>query len=256
MPHEVRNFVTSLKTKVRSATFVLTLLASDAAKAGPPYITDDPEPTRNGGWENYLFVSGITTPSEATGQAGLELNYGAAENLQLSLTLPVDYASTRGLRAATGDVDAGVKYRFLHPPDGSWLPDAAIFPALTIPTGSQIFSTGHASFFMPLWLGKDFGKWSTFGGGGYVINPGGGQRNFALAGWALTRSLGSRLNIGVELYHQTAATAGASGSTNIGVGAVYQMTKQWAVMASGGPGLERPSHPASSAFYISLQFTN
>ena len=234
------------------AACLLALATACPARAGPPYVTDDPEPTRTGGWENYVFVSGTDTPGASAGQAGIELNYGAAANLQLSLTLPADYIAARGLRAGAGDFDAGIKYRLLHPPAGSWLPDAALFPALTVPTDARGFSTGHAAAFVPLWLEKDFGRWSLFGGGGYDLNPGAGQKDYGLAGCALTRSFGDRLSLGLEAYHQTPATAGGSGATNIGLGTIYQVSRHWALMASGGPGLQS----RSSAFYFSLQYTD
>ena len=237
-----------------AAILTFALLTTIAARAGPPYVTDDPEPTRTGGWENYIFVSGTNTSGGTTGQAGFELNYGAAENLQLTLTVPSDYVSVRGPRAAAGDIDASVKFRFLHPSGDGWLPDAAIFPALAIPTGAGIVSTRHASLFVPVWLEKDAGPWATFGGGGYDLNPGSGQKNFALVGWALTRALGPRLSVGLELYHQTSNTSGGAASTNIGIGTIYQMTKHWALMASGGPGLA--PRTANTSFYLSLQFTN
>ncbi len=244
--------------RFRAAAFVAIAAGSTAgvAGAGPPYTTDDPEPTPAGGWENYVFVTGVAKPGETAGQTGLELNYGGAQDLQLSLSVPLDYDDRHALRAGGGDVDLGVKYRLLHPPANSWLPDAAIFPSLTLPTGSRAFDTGHPTFFLPLWLEKDLGKWSIFGGGGYQVNPGGNQRNFALVGWAATYSFSERLNLGVEIYHQTPASIGGPALTNLGFGAIYQMTDHWAVMASGGPGLQTPSRSGSSAFYASLQFTN
>ncbi len=184
------------------------------------------------------------------------MNYGGAPDLQLTLTLPEDYASSHDIRAALGDLTLAAKYRFLHAREGSWLPDAAIFPALTLPSGSRRSDTGHASLFIPIWPEKNFGTWSTFGGGGFDANPGVGQRNYALLGWAVTRSFGERLNLGVEIYHQTPSNAGGMAQTNLGVGATFQMTKHWAVMASGGPDLEKPSRSGATAFYVSLQFTN
>ncbi len=244
------------KRRPALALLAAALTVAAPAWAGPPYVTDDPEPTRTGGWENYALVSGVNTPGETAGVAGAELNYGAAENLQLSALLPLAFDSTHGLRAGTGDVQLSAKYRFLHPPEGSWLPDAAVFPALTLPTAPRRLDTGHASVFLPIWLEKDFGKWSTFGGGGYDINPGQGQRDYGLVGWAVTRAVSKRLNLGVELYHQTPATIGGPAFTNLGFGAIYQLTKHWALMASGGPGLQHSAHVNDSAFYASLQFTN
>ena len=231
-------------------------LTAYSAWAGPPYITDDPEPTPTGGWENYLYVSGTNTPGTTAGQAGVELNYGAASNLQLSLTVPENYVLSNGLRGGGGDLDIGAKYRFLRSTGDSWLPDAAVFPAVTVPTGARGFGAGQASLFIPVWMEKDFGKWSTFGGGGYDVNPGVGRRDYVLAGWAVTRSFGEHLNLGMEIYHQTPTISGGAALTNLAFGVIYQMTKHWAVMASGGPGLQEPSRSGVSAFYISLQFTN
>ena len=233
-----------------------TLTLAGPALAGPPYVTDDPEPTRTGGWENYAFVSGANTPGETAGEAGVELNYGGAPDLQLSLDLPLAFDGARPFRAAGGDVQASLKYRFLHQSDGGWTPDVAVFPAVTLPTGAGAFHTGHVSAFLPVWGQKDFGKWSIFGGGGYDVNPGAGQRDYGLVGVALTRSFGKRLNLGVELYHETPQTIGGAAITNLGVGAIFQLTKHWALMASGGPGLQAPARSETSAFYFSLQFTN
>ncbi len=240
----------------RVAATAIAWLTTCPAWAGPPYVTDDPEPTRTGGWENYLYVSGASTQGALAGQAGLELNYGAAPNLQLSLTLPEYYVSSHGLRAGIGDLDVGAKYRFLHPPDESWLPDAAVFPAVSVPSGARGLGTGHTSLFVPVWLQKDVGNWSIFGGGGYDFDPGGGQRNHGLAGWALTRNFGQRFNLGIEVYYQTSATTGGNASVNIGLGAIYQVTRHWALMASAGPGLQKPSQSAGSAFYVALQYTD
>jgi hypothetical protein len=42
----------------RGGLLVLALWAATASPsiAGPPYVTDDPEPTDTGHWENYLFT--------------------------------------------------------------------------------------------------------------------------------------------------------------------------------------------------------
>ena len=231
------------------------LSGTPPATAGPPYVTDDPEPTRTGGWENYLYASGTNLNGGTAGQAGVELNYGGAPDLQLSLSLPLAF-DTGDARFGGGDLNVSAKYRFLHAPEGSWLPDAAVFPAVGLPTGARTFDTGHPSLFLPLWLEKDFGRWSTFGGGGYDINPGRDQRDYALVGWAVTRQVCKRLNLGVGLYYQTPAGVGGPSLTNLGFGAIYQISRHWALLASGGPGLQAPSRSGHATFYASLQFTN
>jgi hypothetical protein len=42
----------------RPWAFFVALLAPAIAIAGPPYLTDDPQPTESGHWEIYSFVQG------------------------------------------------------------------------------------------------------------------------------------------------------------------------------------------------------
>jgi hypothetical protein len=37
------------------AALPFTFPVLNSTWAGPPYVTDDPEPTCTGGWENYVF---------------------------------------------------------------------------------------------------------------------------------------------------------------------------------------------------------
>ena len=231
------------------------LLFSTQALAGPPYVTDDPEPTAKGHWEDYTFASGTNVPGQTQGAGGLDLNYGAAKDLQLSAVLSLGYSRCAGYRVGLGDLELGAKYRFVHQTDGGWLPDVSVFPALDLPTGARAFGTGHASLSLPIWMEKDFGKWSAFGGGLYDINPGAGNRNFGLLGWALTRAVTDRLNLGAEIYHQTPQTTGGRALTAVGFGAVYQLTTHWALLASAGPGLQREKEAGQSAFYVAVELT-
>ncbi len=87
-----------------------------------------------------------------------------------------------------------------------------------------------------------------FEGGGYDVNPGRSQQNYGVVGVAVAWQVSERLNLGVEAYHQTPALAGGSSLTNLGFGAIYPLTEHWAVMASGGPGLQTPTRSGLSAF--------
>jgi hypothetical protein len=44
--------------------------------------------------------------------------------------------------------------------------------------------------------------------------------------------------------------------TNVALGIIYQMSKHFALMASGGPGVESPAQSGQAAFYASIQYTN
>jgi hypothetical protein len=72
------------------------LVLAAPAHAGPPYTTDDPEPTDTGHWEDRLFLDSLQTPGLTTSQTGFDINYGAAKDLQLTLLAPLDYESGGG----------------------------------------------------------------------------------------------------------------------------------------------------------------
>jgi hypothetical protein len=81
-----------------------------------------------------------------------------------------------------GDTEVGMKYRLVHQTGA--LPDIGVFPLIQIPTGDREngLGNGEAQYFLPLWLQKDFGKWTTYGGGGYWINPGPGNKDYWFTG--------------------------------------------------------------------------
>jgi hypothetical protein len=63
------------------ALIVLWWLALTAANAGPPYRTDDPEPTPLGHYEFYTFSTGTVVRDDTSGSLpALELNYGLIPN--------------------------------------------------------------------------------------------------------------------------------------------------------------------------------
>lgn len=196
------------------------------AVAGPPYVTDDPEPTETAHWENYLFA----TAQGDEGQAGLDLNYGGAKDLQLTAFIPLEWQRS-GRIAGLAPIELAVKYRFLHPAEGSWLPDVALYPSVNLPTGP--FSSGRASVLLPAWAQKEFGPWSVFGGGGYTWNP--GERNFWRGGIAVQRKLTEALSLGAEYYHQGADRADHHAQNGANLAVLFKATKRWSVIAAGGP---------------------
>ena len=72
------------------------LLESTSAFAGPPYVTDDPEPTDYQHFEIYTFADGTATRDGRDGETGIDFNYGGAEDLQLTAVVPVAYETPRG----------------------------------------------------------------------------------------------------------------------------------------------------------------
>ena len=222
-----------MKLWVKLAGLAL-LSTGTAATAGPPYLTDDPEPTDLGHWEIYSFAAGTISHGTFDGAAGFDLNYGALPEVQLTATLPLDIVHDGGTHAGVGDIELGVKYRFIHGRTAS----VAIFPRVILPTADHRFGTGHAQLLLPVWAQSDFGAWSLFGGGGYMINPGSGNRNFWQEGIALTRSMSEKVSIGAEVTHQGAEETGGHRTTALGVGGIIQLGGPFAWLVSGGPAFE------------------
>lgn len=215
----------------------LTCIAAPLS-AGPPFLTDDPEPTDTGHWEIYApLIDSAGRGADFGGSAGVEMNYGAAPNLQLTLALPTAYAhDAGGWHWGTGDVEFGAKYRFYH--DETAGLSIAVFPSMTLPTGSNGMSAGKVTAFLPVWAQKDVGPWSVFGGGGYAINPGAGNHDYWTGGVALTRKISSRLLLGIEADQQGADTDGGTASTSLGFGGIYQLKGSLRLLGSAGPTFE------------------
>jgi hypothetical protein len=236
------------------------LLLATPAVAGPPFRTDDPETVDFQHFEMTAFSIGTKTAGGWSGSLpAYEVNYGALPNLQLHAIIQQGYSAPAGGRIgfAQGDVELGAKYRFIVPGDDDWFPQVGVFPTIEVPVGNQKlgFSTGHAQVFLPIWLQKDFDPWTVYGGGGYWINPGAGNKNYSFFGAALWRKVTGKLNIGVEVFHQTSSAAGIKESTGFNVGTTYDVSENWHLLASVGTGLQNRSETNQLSYYLALQLT-
>jgi hypothetical protein len=196
-------------------SLVALLLLSSPASAGPPYISDDPEPTDYQHWELYLFSQG------------------------------------------THAMEFGVKYRFIEQGKTSWIPSVALYPLLEAPTGDAArgLGTGRTHAFLPLWIQKDFGDWTTFGGGGYWINPGAGNKNHWFVGWVLERKITDKLTLGVELFHRTPDEIGSMQPTGFNIGGIYDSTDRYHFLFSFGKGLQHAKETNEFSWYIGFELT-
>lgn len=236
----------------RVAAWLLVACLPQSALAGPPFLTDDPEPTETGHWEIYApLVEAAGQGADVEGAVGVELNYGALPNLQLTLGLPAHYThDATGWRWGAGDVEFSAKYRLFN--DEAAGLQVALFPGITVPTGSNGMGNRRVSALLPLWVQKDAGPWSIFGGGGYAINPGADNQNYWTGGIAVARKVGKRLLLGVEADRQGADTIGGHGSTSLGLGGIYQLKAPFRLLASGGPTFVDRGGPAGFHAFLAL----
>ena len=242
-------------SNMRILALSLILFCSAPALAGPPYVTDDPQPTDYHQFEIYLFNGGTNTRDGTSGATGIDFNYGGARDLQLTAVLPLtfDDPNTGATATGIGNVELAAKYKFLHQDDSGL--DVAFFPRLFLPAISANAGKNHFSLLLPLFVGKSWDDWSTFGGGGCTINHGGGSQNFCQTGWTVTRQFTPKLNIGVEIYHETANTIGGKATTGLDVGAVYEINEIFHLMARVGPGIQNAADTNRYAWYVALLST-
>ena len=263
----------ALRTRLALAECTLLtvfLLWSGVCLAGPPFLTDDPVPVDVGQWEiNNHSLATFAKGAFAGVSPGMDANYGAIQNVQLHLLVPFALAQSSGMRTqwGLGDVEIGAKYRFLTTTEKDWWPQIAFYPFLDFPTGNadRGLGTGATHMFLPIWVQKDFGKWSTYGGGGYWINPGPGNLNFWYAGWVVQYQATDALSLGGELFHATSLSTGEPGSvgfplgskdtTGFNFGGIYDLNKTYHILFSFGHGLENASASNLFSYYLALRVT-
>lgn len=98
----------------------------------------------------------------------------------LAIVLQADDQGTG--RYGFGDTEVGVKVRFLQERD--WVPMVGVFPIAKLPSGDSQkgLRSGNVQVFLPVWLQKSLGAWTTYEGGGYWINPGTGNKDYWFIG--------------------------------------------------------------------------
>ena len=227
----------------------------ETAFAGPPFLTDDPEPVPFKHWEAYLFstVDDKHKQTDATGPA-FEFNVGALPNLQVHLVIPMAYSSPAdGPRAyGLGDIEFGLKYRFIQETDNR--PQVGIFPMLEIPTGDDKRGLGNGKAWgrLPLWLQKSWGPWTTYGGGGYAINPAPEARNYFFGGWLLQRDFGEKLTLGGEIFAQGRSSDDIRSFAVFNLGGYFKITPNFQLLFAGGHTLAGGRHTLG---YLGLYWT-
>lgn len=224
------------------------------AFAGPPFLTDDPATTPRGEYEILLFGTQTSLADGEEGDYGLDFNYGGGDDLQLTVAVPVSFEQMNGAsrQSGVGNVELAAKIRFLHQDTFGW--DVAVFPRVFLPSASDL-GDQHASLLLPVWIGREGENWSTFGGGGCAINRGGDSQDYCVAGWALTRRVTPNLQIGSELFHQTADTEGGFASTTLGLGATYDLNEHVHLLGYAGAGLQNRDETGRASWYGSILFT-
>jgi hypothetical protein len=232
-------------------------LASTSALAGPPFITDDPEPVDFRAWEinyglTYLHAAGASAGSLPS----VDINYGVYPGVQLHLQPQAAYGPNGAARAyGVGDTELGVKYRLTEKTDDKrgWM--LAIYPMLELPTGSakRGLGTGAYSMYLPVWAQTTRGNWTVFGGGGYRRDWRTGAKNSWAGGMSALYQISERLQLGGELFGTTRNTEAGRAATGVNVGGIYGLGGGLSLLFSAGHGTRDAQASNQGAVYLGLR---
>jgi hypothetical protein len=255
-----KRFHLNAEYKLRAVLLIVVALivlsiSMTAAWAGPPFRTDDPEPVDYKHWEFYVATTFTDNVGVANGTAPqFEINYGILPNIQLHVITPFAFSQMHGgpTTHGFGDTEFGVKYRFVNIEDYRFM--AGTFPLVEAPTGdsNRGLGGGHTMVYIPIWLQKSWGEWTTYGGGGWWRNPGADNKDYWFFGWELQCDLSKIVTLGAELFTQTKTTYDGNYEIGFNVGAIINITDDHHILFSVG----RDFHGDNKfSTYLAYQYT-
>ena len=224
---------------VKPRWFFSALLLSGVSKlaqAGPPFVTEDPEPVPPGGWEiNVPFII-ERTPGKTKMNAPLfDFNYGLP-NVQLKLEFPIEIVQQDrdATTAGAGDLVLGVKWRFLNNEQSKF--QLGIYPQLLLPTGNHArdLGAGRPAFWLPFVAQKSWDKWTLYGNAGYWWQTAAETRNYFFAGAVLEREINDRLTLATELFGNSPTERGGRPDFAFNVGGTWKVNDHLNLLFSGG----------------------
>lgn len=236
---------------------LLMALISPLAFAGPPFITDDPEPVEANHWEvNYAVSKTWRAGGYSAGAPSIDINYGFSPNIQLHAQPKYAYETdSQDKHSGIDNTEIGVKYRFINQQyaNANWM--VGIYPMLQLPTGANELgdSRGKAQAFLPLWLQRNADNWTIYGGVGYRLNQYADSKNSWFSGITALYRLNSQLQLGSEVFHETAGSVGERGTSGFNMGGIYNLTDDYHVLFSLGKGLSNVSATNQFSGYLALQ---
>jgi hypothetical protein len=221
----------------RVLLLLATLLGSKAAWAGPPFQTDDPEPIDYRNYEFYTFATSDGTAIETdTAGPAVEFNWGALPNVHLHIIIPAAAilpsnnpplapAGTGPNEYGLGDIETGVKYRFVQ--ESKHRPMVGTFVMFELPSGNSRrgLGVGQTWYKVPIWAQKSFGPWTTYGGVGETVIEAPGYHNFTYGGWLVQRDIGKKWTLGTEVFShggEGSVTPQSKSATLVDVGGYYK----------------------------------
>lgn len=257
--YSINNFILITRLVAILGLFALSFAFDiGPAWAGPPFFTDDPEPVEYTHWEVYAATQWAHDKDAGTSGTlpHFEVNYGVVPDVQLHLIVPMAYSAPHdaSTQYGLGDIETGIKYRFIHEDEKGWRPQVGVFPLVDFPSGdsSKGLGEGHIKIFFPVWVQKSWGPWTTYGGGGYWYHPGNDNKNYWFAGWLLQRDFSKVLTLGAEIFNSSPKAKGQSDETGFNVGGFINLSDEHHILFSAGRDIKGQN---TFLAYLAFQWT-
>ncbi len=238
------------RASVRALAVAALTSLPPAVFAGPPFLTDDPDPVDRGHAEANLIAQQTRAADGRSGSVSGEVNLGCAAQVQCHVALPVAFDHPGGgvAQRGLGDAELGLKVRFLDLPDSGW--SAAVYPTVDLPTGNAArgLGNGRTQLLLPLWVQRASGDWRWDAGVARLIARAPGEHDSWFAGVLAQCSLGDRLSVGAELFGRTSTAEGVPSTTGFNVGAVASLAPGNNLLISAGRGLPHAESNRASMF--------
>ena len=227
---------------------IITRPANLFAQGGPPMITDDPGTPGAGHWENNFAFTLDNTPSEHLYETPIaDINYGWGSRVQLKLEIPWLLVKPSGasIKTGIGNVDPGVKIRFLDE-DSSGL-DVSTYPQYRLNyTNISSILFGN-QFFLPIEASRTFGNFQVDAEIGFDFIDGPGEWEYGIVA-------GYNTSPEFEFLAELHATSQSGIATELitNIGCHYKITDALYFIGSAGKNIT-PSSFNEYVGYVGLQ---
>lgn len=215
----------------------MILAGSASAFAGPPFVTNDPDPPEPGQWEiNLPWTLRRGRDGSASGElVTVDVNYGYGPYTQLSIELPVPYSlpAEGGLHFGAGDVLFEYKRRFGLDARAEYF---GVNPQLTLPMGDAArgLGAGRATLQLPLLYQKQWGDTAVYGDVRYKLWAGERGTSYWFFGLALEHAVGGRFKLGGEVFATTPQSPGSEPNAGFNLGGKWVLAPSRVLMLSAG----------------------
>lgn len=239
-----------------SAVMMGALCISTATFAGPPLETDDPGTPGDGKWEINFASTLEQRGSTWNFKPLVDVNYGWGEHVQLKLKprLGVLDLEDEGARAGMGNIQVGVKWRFLDEdthgvamsiyPQGDFNPPGHSAERGLVDEGHQLF--------LPFQMARTFGRTFVYFEAGYNWHE--QQDDHFVLGLAAEYSLTEAFQLVAEL-RDGATRNFDEHELFFNAGFKWKLHGNWTLLASGGRTLHEARGDDVGVFsYLGLQW--